>query len=626
MNRCYPILAAVLLALVSCLAAGPVPTLAPATQPAALTGAVLGTPGSWSNDGNTAAKAFDGSLTTWFDGPDATGDWVGLDFGSPATITGVAFAARPSWAGRMTGGIFQASTSADFTGGVTTIYTVAGVPAAEQLTTVTLAAPVTARYARYLGPAGGYCNVAEVRFLGSVAVATPAATVVTLPPPLPLTGIVCGGATAPAPTYTVTAGSIAWLDVTASTSVRDDRRLWSTGAGEPAVADPRHAADPTAYPAATLNPDTTRVGTVVTPLYDAAGTYPVTCVVTHAAGGGATYGVTVNVIPDARPVYYWAPTGSDGNAGTAAAPYASYAKLLSVIAHGNCRCMVAPGTYACPPPAGGVPPNVGSNVTIVGQRDAAGNRPVLMLGAGPAFYVYTTISDVLVRGLKFDSVGTPAKTGSGVPILQAPTSSTARAQPLQSSGSRVAMYDCDWACLEQGPQCYSGDLAVVRCVQGPATSMAGQVVLADGTPGRLVVAHCTLGGANAQANCRTDAGAGGWTGTIEANAIAQDAAAGDDAGVDLRAVNGFVVARNALVDCQLSTSSTDNNPTSVARNLLATGNVYRLTAATVNSSWVNVKSRATGVTITGEDFGPGITNPVAVDPGLVGVAVSGNNR
>ena len=148
--------------------ANPRLTLA-ATTPATLarrTGTVIGTPGSYGNAGNTAAKANDGSLATYVDGPTASGNWVGLDLGSVRSVAQIQFAPRGGYAARMVGGVFQASTSADFSTGVTTLYTVTTAPAAGTLTTVTLATPVTARYFRYLSPTGSYGNVAEVAFYG----------------------------------------------------------------------------------------------------------------------------------------------------------------------------------------------------------------------------------------------------------------------------------------------------------------------------------------------------------------------------------------------------------------------------------------------------------------------------
>jgi hypothetical protein len=44
-----------------------------------LTGKGLGTPGSWDNGGNTFDKALDGDTATFFGGPDATGNHVGIE-------------------------------------------------------------------------------------------------------------------------------------------------------------------------------------------------------------------------------------------------------------------------------------------------------------------------------------------------------------------------------------------------------------------------------------------------------------------------------------------------------------------------------------------------------------------
>jgi len=45
--------------------------------PSPLTGTVIGTSGSYNNQGNTAAKAFDGNLSTFFDAPTASGSYAG---------------------------------------------------------------------------------------------------------------------------------------------------------------------------------------------------------------------------------------------------------------------------------------------------------------------------------------------------------------------------------------------------------------------------------------------------------------------------------------------------------------------------------------------------------------------
>ena len=60
----------------------------------------------------------------------------------------------------MTGGVFQASNSANFSGAVT-VYTVTGTPASGSLTTVSPSTSTAYRYWRYLGPKGASCNIAE---------------------------------------------------------------------------------------------------------------------------------------------------------------------------------------------------------------------------------------------------------------------------------------------------------------------------------------------------------------------------------------------------------------------------------------------------------------------------------
>ena len=139
-----------------------------APAPVRLTGTAIGTPGSWGNRGNTIAKVFDGSTSTFFDAPTADGNWAGLDLGAPAVVRQIAYAPRSGYTARMVGGAFQASDTADFSANVVTLYTIAAVPPAGRLTTVTLPATATPfRYVRYLAPAGSYGNVAELQLFGT---------------------------------------------------------------------------------------------------------------------------------------------------------------------------------------------------------------------------------------------------------------------------------------------------------------------------------------------------------------------------------------------------------------------------------------------------------------------------
>ena len=81
---------------------------------ASLTGTVIGTAGSYQNSGNTAAKAFDNNINTYFDAPTASGSYAGLALTATAVISQINYAPRNGYAYRMVGGQFQGSNTADF--------------------------------------------------------------------------------------------------------------------------------------------------------------------------------------------------------------------------------------------------------------------------------------------------------------------------------------------------------------------------------------------------------------------------------------------------------------------------------------------------------------------------------
>jgi hypothetical protein len=126
-----------------------------------LTGITIGTAGSYENIGNTISKATDGNLSTFFDGPGPNGNWVGLDLGSTKSVAEISYAPRAGFASRMVGGEFQVSTTANFSSGVTTIYTITAAPPVGSLTTVTFTTPILGRYFRYLSPLNSYGNISE---------------------------------------------------------------------------------------------------------------------------------------------------------------------------------------------------------------------------------------------------------------------------------------------------------------------------------------------------------------------------------------------------------------------------------------------------------------------------------
>jgi hypothetical protein len=147
-----------------------------ATPDTQLTGTVIGTPGSYyrwpTGGGQTIANAFDGCLRSYgnfFDGPDASGDWLGLDFGagSAPVVDEVKVCPRAGFAGRMVGGLIQGSNTPDFSSGVTTLTTITSAPADDgTLTALTFHNATPFRYVRYLGPQNGHCNICEIQFFG----------------------------------------------------------------------------------------------------------------------------------------------------------------------------------------------------------------------------------------------------------------------------------------------------------------------------------------------------------------------------------------------------------------------------------------------------------------------------
>ena len=50
------------------------------TEGRQLTGEIIGTEGSWENNGSDKTKVFDGNFLTFFDAPVMSGGWVGLAF------------------------------------------------------------------------------------------------------------------------------------------------------------------------------------------------------------------------------------------------------------------------------------------------------------------------------------------------------------------------------------------------------------------------------------------------------------------------------------------------------------------------------------------------------------------
>lgn len=141
-----------------------------------LTGTIIGTSGSFGSLGNTRTNAFDGNLNSYFDGPDASGDWCGLDFGAGVSnvIGAIQYCPRASFASRMVGGVFQGANDPTFTS-PTTLFTVAATPAYANMTLQVVGVTDAFRYVRYVSPNNGWCNVAEIEFDGNAVVFSPSA-------------------------------------------------------------------------------------------------------------------------------------------------------------------------------------------------------------------------------------------------------------------------------------------------------------------------------------------------------------------------------------------------------------------------------------------------------------------
>ena len=136
-----------------------------------LTGTLLGTPGAFGGEDAGIAKAFDGSTSTFVDAAEATagnGCWVGLDLGTPKTITKIRFFPRLAWTRRMTGGKFQGSDTPDFHANVKDLTAPLPEPKDGQWAEITdISLARTFRYVRYLSPDDGWNNVAEIEFYTS---------------------------------------------------------------------------------------------------------------------------------------------------------------------------------------------------------------------------------------------------------------------------------------------------------------------------------------------------------------------------------------------------------------------------------------------------------------------------
>ena len=154
-----------------------------------LTGTWIGTQGSYST-GTTGDKAFDGNVTSYFDGPNngagGNGFWTGLDFGSDKEIVGLRFVPRREFPDRTAGSRFEAADNPDFIN-PTVIYPIPSspYPSVSGVTEIFFNPTVTTRYARYCSKDGAWGNIAEAEFVQAPSVPRPPQGLTAASPNIP---------------------------------------------------------------------------------------------------------------------------------------------------------------------------------------------------------------------------------------------------------------------------------------------------------------------------------------------------------------------------------------------------------------------------------------------------------
>lgn len=138
-----------------------------------LTGTVIGG-GTPLNAGTTFSKAFDASLSTYFEATDANG-WTGYDFGAGngKSIIAIRYSPRNSDTSNannadfMLAGRFQASNTPDFSSDVVTFIALNSTPGYNTHTSIgVIPTTATYRYVRYITSSVRTANISEIEFYG----------------------------------------------------------------------------------------------------------------------------------------------------------------------------------------------------------------------------------------------------------------------------------------------------------------------------------------------------------------------------------------------------------------------------------------------------------------------------
>lgn len=148
-----------------------------------LIGTQIGTSGSNGGSGNDKTKVIDGNFTTFFDSPNASGDWVGVDAGAAVTVRRVQFAPRrgdssigteDQYESSIIGNQIQGSSSSTFASDVTTVDTIPSLPPSYpslNWNVRSTTSPPSKQYWRWLN-ASGRLELAELRFIADAGVSS----------------------------------------------------------------------------------------------------------------------------------------------------------------------------------------------------------------------------------------------------------------------------------------------------------------------------------------------------------------------------------------------------------------------------------------------------------------------
>ncbi|MBR4644843.1 MAG: CotH kinase family protein [Bacteroidaceae bacterium] len=121
----------------------------------------------YSGSESKALLAFDDDASTYYSTSGSEMQWVGLDLGQPFVITRVGYTPAPGSQGadRAQLSLFEGANSPDFMDAMP-LYFISDKPANGTFTTADVNVSRGFRYVRYVGGAGSYCNIAELKFFG----------------------------------------------------------------------------------------------------------------------------------------------------------------------------------------------------------------------------------------------------------------------------------------------------------------------------------------------------------------------------------------------------------------------------------------------------------------------------